>query len=180
MTLTRKNLTTLLSVSTALILSTAIHAESTSRHLQIPADQLSTALNRLAEASDLQMVYDTDMTQGLKSTALSGNYTPTQALQKLLQGSGLGYQLAANGTVTISRQAQKEQLESPNTPSETAMLPTVRVKSQAEYATDDPYNTDYHSFSMSTATKTDTPICLYLAATSNKNRQNNPASTPAR
>jgi iron complex outermembrane recepter protein len=158
MTLTRKNLTTLLSVPTALMLSTAIHAENTSRTLQIPAGQLSTALNRLAEASDLQLVYDTDMTQGLKSPALNGNYTPTQALQQLLQGSGLGYQLADNGTVTISRQAPTAQPQSTNAPLEAAVLPTVRVKGQTEYATDDPYNTDYNRPNATTATKTDTPI----------------------
>jgi len=161
MTFTPKTISRLLSVPTALMLSTAIHAENTNRSLQIPAGQLSTALNQLAEASDLQMVYDTDMTQGLKSPALSGNYTPTQALQKLLQGSGLGYQLADNGTVTIVRQAPTVQPQSTQTAPEAAVLPTVRVKGQAEddtaWATS-PYNTDYNRPNATTATKTDTPI----------------------
>lgn len=158
MTLTPKTLTAFLSVPTALMLSTAIHAENTSHSLQIPAGQLSTALNQLAEASDLQMVYDTDMAQGLKSPALSGNYTPTQALQKLLQGSGLGYQLADNGTVTISRQAPSAQPQSSQAAPEAAVLPTVRVKGQAEYDTEDPYNPDYNRSNAVTATKSDAPI----------------------
>ncbi|WP_019866477.1 TonB-dependent siderophore receptor [Methylovulum miyakonense] len=158
MTLTQKNLTTILSVPTALMLSTAIHAESSSRHIQIPAGQLSTALNRLAEASDLQMVYDADITKYIKNQSIIGNYTPTQALQRLLQGSGLGYQLADNGTVTISRQTPSAPPQNSNISPEAAVLPTVRVKSQAEYFTDDPENTRYNRTEASTATKTDTPL----------------------
>ncbi len=158
MTLSKKTITTFLSVPTALMLSTAIHAESGSRALHIPAGRLSTALNSLAEASDLQMVYDTDVTKGLQSQALNGNYTPAAALQQLLQGSGLSYQLADNGTVTISRQTPSAQPQNTSIPPEAAVLPTVQVKGQAEYATDDPYNTDYNRPNATTATKTDTPI----------------------
>jgi len=158
MTFTPKTISRLLSVPTALMLSTAIHAENTSRSLQIPAGQLSTALNRLAEASDLQMVYDTDMAQGLKSQALSGNYTPTQALQKLLQGSGLGYQLADNGTVTISRQAPSASPQNSNSPPGAAVLPTVKVTSQVEYEPNDLAYKDYQITDSSTATKTKTPL----------------------
>lgn len=158
MILTQKKLATLLSVPTALMLSTAIHAESTSHPLQIPAGQLSTALNRLAEASDLQMVYDTDMTQGLKSPALNGNYTPTQALQKLLQGSGLGYQLADNGTVTISRQAPSEKPQNTENSQGSTVLPTVKVTGEAEYDPNDLAYKDYQITDNSTATKTKTPL----------------------
>jgi len=143
----------LLVLSAVLAASTAAEAEGAGQAFDIPAGPLATALNRLAEAGGLQLVYDTGTTEGLSSQGVHGNYTPEAALGQLLQKSGLSYRIAENGTVLIEKPAL--QLNS-NQASDT--LPPVKVSGTAEYDADSLSRTDYSLSNSSTATRTDTPI----------------------
>ncbi len=67
----------------------------------IPAGPLAVALNRFAEASQLQLIYSSAATRGLSSSGLSGSYAPGDALAILLAGSGLTYRFNENGSATI-------------------------------------------------------------------------------
>lgn len=81
--------------------------------------------------------------------------TPTQALSRLLQGSGMTYRFVDAKTVTVERPAgNDEKAVEP----QSATLPAVKVSGTAEYAPYDPYNPSYNTPNASTATKTDTPI----------------------
>ncbi|NOS73702.1 MAG: TonB-dependent receptor [Methyloglobulus sp.] len=151
-----------------LAFNTRAFAESATRQYNIPAGSLAHALNNLAEHSDLQVIYDTGLTQGLSSQGLKGSYSTAAALQKLLSGTGLVYTLS-DGEVTI-RAADKTQkpfvpVANPNTnkpePMSESTLPKVTVEADSAYDPEyyaDPYNKDYVIPNATAGTKTDTPI----------------------
>lgn len=69
---------------------------------EIPAGSVATALNRLADASGAQIVYDARLTRAMRTAGLSGRHRLDEALGRLLSGTGLDYELAADGrTVSI-------------------------------------------------------------------------------
>ncbi|GGF46883.1 TonB-dependent outer membrane receptor [Aliidongia dinghuensis] len=55
----------------------------------IPAESLAAALKAYAEASGVQVLYETALTDGQRSAAVKGKLAPDIALQMLLAGSGL-------------------------------------------------------------------------------------------
>lgn len=72
------------------------------RAYDIPAQDLNRALLDFAQSSELQLVYDADWVRGRRSGALKGRYTPAQALERLLDGTGIGYSLSG-GRVVLNR-----------------------------------------------------------------------------
>ncbi len=77
-----------------LTFNTEVFAEPPTRQFNTPAGSLAHALNNLAEYSDLQVIYDTGLTQGLSTKGLRGSYSTTAAFQKLLSGTGLVFALS--------------------------------------------------------------------------------------
>jgi len=67
----------------------------------IPAEDLGTALQDLAKARDFQVIARADLVKGIRSQAVSGEYTPYEALGQLLSGTGLTYRPLDAKTVTI-------------------------------------------------------------------------------
>lgn len=123
-------------------------ADETKHHFDIPAQNLTTALQALANQSGAAMLYAEQTTQGKRSPKLQGDYATQAAVDKLLAGTGLTYQVAENGTVLI-RQPERQG---------DSTLPTVNVVDKPIYNATDPNNPDYNRTNASTATKTDTPI----------------------
>lgn len=72
----------------------------------IAAQPLSEALTVLATQADLQLLVSEKSTAGKRAPALQGTMEPEEALEKLLEGSGLKAVYEADGSVVI--QAQKE------------------------------------------------------------------------
>ncbi|VVO19208.1 TonB-dependent siderophore receptor [Pseudomonas fluorescens] len=68
--------------------------------VDIPAQSLASALQQLGQQANLQILYSPDMVKGIKSTAVAGNLEPEQALDRLLLGSGITFQLTGN-TVSL-------------------------------------------------------------------------------
>ena len=109
----------------------------------------------------MQFVYSADMVKGLDSPGVSGNYSLSAALTKLLAGSGLGYQLGKGNTVTLQNWLKPVAATQADKPQSAETLPTVKVSGKTEgydYDSTDPYNKSYIVTNSSTATKTDTPI----------------------
>jgi iron complex outermembrane receptor protein len=81
--------------------------------LDIPAQPLDSALTDFAEQAGIRLLYDANLTRGVGgSSALKGDYSVSDALQQLLQGSGLSFSIGADGTVTlIPRPADDDVLE---------------------------------------------------------------------
>jgi hemoglobin/transferrin/lactoferrin receptor protein len=89
------------SSQTARTSSPAQATSAATRNYSIPAGPLAQALNRFADASQLQLIYSGETTRGLRTDGLSGTYTPQQALDQLLSGSGLTYRFSGRSIVTI-------------------------------------------------------------------------------
>lgn len=119
-------------------------------HYQIPAQPLADALNAFISASDWQVGYPAALAQGLKSSPVNGDYTPLQALQHLLAGTGLSYRLTAANSVTLEK--------IPLSQSSETTLATVTVTGARTQNAVDPYDTSYAKANASTATKTATPL----------------------
>ena len=69
--------------------------------LDIPAGPLATSLNALSRAAGLTLAVDPAQVAGKTAPALSGIFTPQQALERLLAGSGLRYRFTSDTTVTL-------------------------------------------------------------------------------
>lgn len=130
-------------------------AESQSNVYQfnISSGDMAAALIRFSEATNTELSYPAAMVKDIKSNGLKGDFTAEQALQHLLNGSGLNYRFTADHTVTL----EKASKASPP-PSNGSTLGVVTVTGKNAYEESDPYNADYNRTHSSTATKTDTPI----------------------
>jgi iron complex outermembrane recepter protein len=69
-------------------------------HLDLPADSLSASLRLLAKQADLQISFPPEDVAGLRSEPLQGDYTPRDALSRLLKGTHL--QAVENGADSIA------------------------------------------------------------------------------
>lgn len=67
----------------------------------IPADRLDKALASFAAISDVDILYDNALAAGRRSTAVSGRYSPPQALAILLSGTGLSWRFTKTRAVVI-------------------------------------------------------------------------------
>jgi len=85
----------------SLLAVSCAHAEDGAIALDIQPQPLAAALERLAQESDLQLLYPAEAVAGKQAAGLSGTYTPKQALEKLLEGTGLAFQFTGARTVAI-------------------------------------------------------------------------------
>ena len=91
-------------VAFALVLSVgsvAHAADDSSKHFEINAKPLADALMEFGVQSGLTVVAPTTLTAGKKAAAVRGDLAPTDALGRLLKGSGLTFARAADGTISI-------------------------------------------------------------------------------
>jgi iron complex outermembrane receptor protein len=85
-----------------LCMGTAAHAaDDSSKHFEIKAKPLADALMEFGVQSGLTVVAPTTLTSGKKATAVRGDLAPTDALGRLLKGSGLTFARASDGTIAI-------------------------------------------------------------------------------
>ncbi len=71
--------------------------------VEIPAQSLSGALEKLATKAGLQLVYQTDLATGIQAPEVKGELSVREVLERLLLGTGLRYQFLDERTVAISR-----------------------------------------------------------------------------
>jgi hypothetical protein len=67
----------------------------------IPAQSLGAALQELAKERGFQIVYVSEDVNSLRTGGAVGDLTPTEALQKLLEGTGLTFRFLDEKTVVI-------------------------------------------------------------------------------
>ena len=89
-------------LSPMLHVRTASAQSARTHNFDIPAQPLSSALRVLANQSGLQLAYKTAITSGAKAPAVRGTLSSSQALSRLLAGSGLTYSFTSSDTVTIA------------------------------------------------------------------------------
>ena len=130
----------------------ATNPNSARLSFNIPALPLANALNKFIATSNWQVGFAADLAKDIRSNAVVGNYTAQQALDKLLQGSGLIYRLTGSNNARLEK--APEQLNK----TDTTTLSPVNVNADKINESNDPYNKNYAVTNSSTATKTDTPL----------------------
>ncbi len=73
---------------------------SAARQFNIAAQPLTSALNQFGRQSGLQVSFPAEASQGLRSNAVIGSFTPERALAALLRGTGISYRIS-EGTAVI-------------------------------------------------------------------------------
>lgn len=114
----------------------------------IPAQPLASALNAFGRQAGYQVTADAALVSGRTSQAVSGALAPTEALRRLLVGTGLTWRLSGDRTVVLSPQ--------PQAPQGTVQLPEVNVTA-GRLRSFSPIQ-GYAATLGATGTKTDTPL----------------------
>ncbi|WP_296992804.1 TonB-dependent siderophore receptor [Thalassospira sp. UBA1131] len=133
-----------------------INAEHT---FDIPAQSLTSALAQFGVQAGVQVTVDGALARGIDAPTINGTMRASTALEALLRGSGLDYDVTSDGTVVIEAVTSSAGEE---------VLDTLRVEANAAEASD-PTKAITDSFVASrsrTASKTDTPILDDSAAVS--------------
>ncbi len=115
----------------------------------IPSTSLAQAITEFSAATGVQVLYTGVQASEVTAPALQGSYTTTQALDRLLDGSGLSYRFTGEASVTLAS-ATGEEGAGPT------MLSPIEVTGSASSAFS-PIE-GYAATHSYTATKTDTPI----------------------
>lgn len=85
------------------VASTALQARVAERSFDIPAGPLDVALTRFSEQSGQQLVYDTDLVRGLRTSGVRGRMDAATALRAVLAGQSLASRSLNATTITIER-----------------------------------------------------------------------------
>ncbi|MCA0369028.1 MAG: TonB-dependent receptor [Proteobacteria bacterium] len=91
------------------------------REFDIPAGALGDALQQFAAQSDQQIFFSGSLVADLRTAGLHGRYTPADALNRLLAGSGLSWSQTRPGVIVLRRP------ESPRRPEAVTQLEEVIV-----------------------------------------------------
>ena len=126
------------------------------RTYDIPPGPLSASLVRLASEAGFFLSADAKLTEGKRASALKGMFTVREALDKLLEGSGLEA-MTQDGSVILRRMPTAA--PSPNTPPET-LAPEVPVTASREHLFGDlpPEPPGFEAEYQSSSTKSTLPI----------------------
>lgn len=103
-------------LSLACSVALAAQAEAVSGPINVPAGDLSSALNTLARESGTQLVYQADQLRGMQTSGVQGATSTGQALETLLRGSGFAATRdPASGALLIA-QADSDEVEATAAP----------------------------------------------------------------
>lgn len=139
----------------ALAADVASAAVPSRKAYDIPAGSLEATLNRFGREAGILLSFPTEVTAGLQSKGLRGNYAVQEALPLLLQGTGLAAMAQSNGSYVLVKRAEPAP---PEATADEVMLPTVRVKAAFEKEMATGPVTGYVAKRSATGSKTDTPI----------------------
>lgn len=76
--------------------------------VNIPPQELSSALKTLAGQTNSQLLFATDALQGVRTEGVSGSYTSEEALKRLLKGTKFTYRTTDSNTFTVQGEAEKK------------------------------------------------------------------------
>lgn len=99
---------TLLAAAIALACSVSFttHAAEDSRSIEIPAGDLTIALESLARQAGIELVYRMDQVSGVKTKGVRGELSPREAVQKLLEDTPLELRVDPSGAMLIAAPAE--------------------------------------------------------------------------
>lgn len=106
---------TALGLASASQLSVAAETAQMSHHYAIPAGQLTEVLNQFARQAGITLSSTPELTDGLQSNGLQGQYANDQAMRQLLNGSGLEAVSQDGRSYVLQAQRQDAALSLPDT-----------------------------------------------------------------
>jgi iron complex outermembrane receptor protein len=96
---------TLAAAMAASLLATSAQAQARTYHFELPQQSLSQSLRDYGRAAGRQIIFTEDVVGGLKAKALTGDLTADQAIDRLLDGTGLQAERTPAGALMIRREA---------------------------------------------------------------------------
>ncbi|MGC3987743.1 MAG: TonB-dependent siderophore receptor [Pseudorhodoferax sp.] len=123
----------------AALLAVGVQAQTVA--LDLPAAPLEQSLNALAQRTGVQIMFASPLAQGRSAPALRGSYTPREALDRLLAGSGLAVRAADGGKTFVVERGQAAPAAAPAGAG--GALPTVQVVAGAERSATTEGSRDY-------------------------------------
>lgn len=91
-------------LSGPLVFPAPLHAEPSAEQtfaFDIPKQNLVPALTEYARQTGVQLLYSAQLAEALTANAIKGRYTPQQALERLLEGSGISYRTVEGNVITL-------------------------------------------------------------------------------
>ena len=85
----------------AALVTTAAFAQATIR-FDLPAQTLEASLRAISKSTDTNILIDRKLVDGLKAPALKADLSVEQAINRLLQGTGLTYQYVNEHTIVLA------------------------------------------------------------------------------
>ena len=121
------------------------------RHFSIPAQPLQSALQAYLQQTGVQVAYPTADAGTVRSTAVTGDFTPRDGLSRLLAGTGLTYRFTGANSATLGKATSA------------IMLAPVRVGGTARSTGGDAQSAygpgiGFVATRSASATRTDTPL----------------------
>src|SRR5690606_33637792 len=83
-------------------------AQETAINFDIPAGELSVALERFSAQSGIQAMYRQELVEGKRSPAVVASLVPSLALERLIAGAGLTYERVNARTYVLKQAAKPE------------------------------------------------------------------------
>jgi hypothetical protein len=71
-------------------------------HFKVDSDKAAVALNEFSRQSDLQVLYDYLIVKELTTKRVYGEFDPSQALERLLDGTSLAFDFVNERTIAIT------------------------------------------------------------------------------
>lgn len=104
---------------------------------RIPPEALGSALTSVAMEFDLQVLYRTELISQAQTHGASGIFTPDEALQHVLSGTGLTYRYLDRRTVTILPLSSGAESATPAPPRSDFAAPTARETKEGKTTSSD-------------------------------------------
>ncbi len=103
-------------------------AHAAGRHFELPAGDAAQAVQSLAQDTGLQVLAPSADLRGVRTNPVNGDYTPIEALRKMLAGTPLEVVQSANGAITVRRATAVSQADtSEPTPPEDVIVTGSRI-----------------------------------------------------
>ena len=84
---------------------TSSAADATRKRFDLPSDNAAQAIKRLSEQSGIEVLFPSNLARDVRTNAVRGEFTPREALDQMLAGTGLvSAQDGATGALTVRRE----------------------------------------------------------------------------
>jgi len=124
----------------AMVLGAALPLWANAASVNIEAQPLGSALQELAKQSNVQIIFFSKAVEGQRARALTGTFTPEEAVARLLEGSSLTYHVLNDRTIEVATKpevAAKPAIPAPSPAIRSAAVPQGEVEIIAARETPD-------------------------------------------